>query len=64
MSEVLGPLAVYLMCQPVRDGKVAGPCFGVYEFAIEPDEKLKRLAAAVLPAHPELAPVVGAIESI
>jgi hypothetical protein len=64
MSEGLGPLAVYLMSQPVRDGKVAGPCFCIYEFAIEPDDELKRLASAVLPAHPDLAPVVRAIESI
>jgi len=64
MSEGLGPLAVYLMCQPVRPDKVAGPCFGIFEFAIEPDEELKRLGSAVLPGHPELASVIDAIQSI
>ena len=57
MSGLLGPVARYLMEQPIGSGLVAGPSFEVYTFESDspPVDQLRRLAESVLAAHPGLA---------
>ena len=64
MSDVMSPLGHYLVSQPFNDG-VAGPTFEVYDFEdSDPKQRLEELAAAAIPANPELQPVAEALAGL
>lgn len=66
MSGLMGPVARYLMTQPVGTGLVAGPTFEVYEFdpALPAVDQVKGLAEQVLRTHPGLAPLAPVFEAM
>lgn len=64
MSGVLSPLARHMVTLELEDGDHAAPTFEVYEFGgRDPSEETLQLAADVREAHPELTPVVDALEA-
>ena len=54
MSNLLSPLARYLMSYPVGNGEVAGPTFERYDFTGEPVAEVAALAARAAEGHPDL----------
>lgn len=65
MSTVLGPLARYLVSQPLDDSTVAAPTFERYEFSsTDPDAELLALAERAVDVHPDLRPVAEAIVAL
>lgn len=66
MGGLLGPVARYLMEQPLGSGLVAGPSFEVYPFESDspPAEQLRRLAYRVLSDHPRLTSLAPAFERL
>ena len=63
MSDVLSPIAHYLMAQPVGDN-VAGPTFEVYEFEGSPWDELLEIGERVAEGHPALDSVVTAVKAL
>lgn len=66
MSALMGPVARYLMTQPVGNGLVAGPTFEVYGFdpALPAVDQVKGLAEQVLTTHPDLTPLAPVFEAM
>jgi rubrerythrin len=68
MKDVLGPLARFLMAQPIAAGSDthAGPPFAFHSFSL-PDtavDEVWHLAQASAAVYPELAPVAAGLESL
>ncbi len=64
MSGVLSPLARHMVSLELGDGEFAAPTFEVFEFGgADPGEETLLLADDVRFAHPELSPIVEALEA-
>jgi hypothetical protein len=66
MSSVLRPLALFLVTQPLKDGKNAAPAFNLYKFNDNstPCDQLKALIRDARMAYPDLGGVVRVVERL
>jgi hypothetical protein len=56
MMQVLSPLALFLVEQPIGGGEFAAPTFEVFDFkSDQPEAEIAELAASVAERHPEFA---------
>ncbi len=64
MSAVLSPIALYLMHQPVDDGRVAGLTFERYDLGDNAAGQMADLAESVATAHPSLGAAAELLASV
>jgi hypothetical protein len=64
MSDCLAPTARYLVRQPVKDDRTAGPTFEAYRFGPDPWTEAVQLARAASIEHSELAGVASSVSGL